>query len=253
MTGASATALRLTLLCLATIPAMTGYPLSSIGGQWLPGMPSAWLAYWGAVYLMIWGLMGPRRLADTVTVAALIAAPVVFGGAAVSTLGYATGLGGPPASFGRHYVSLAISILTVVPLGLAIVAAIPFHHLELHLLTKTRRVTRFHKYLLIGMRVFNHIVHGVVPLLLEVVREEGTLMIDGDRPTGAARSSLAGSNAQRLRSMGRTMVQMGVAAICLSVQYIPLWAMEIAALPDRRPPHRGQPPPPAPPSASHGH
>jgi hypothetical protein len=240
------TALRLVVLAAAALPALTGFPLEQMGGQWLPGLDTSWLIYGGVVHLLIWALLGRRVLADVVTVAALIAAPVVFGGACVASLAHLLGMGGPPSTFGSHYVSLAVSILTVVPLALALVAAVPFHRLELALMTGAGSIRRRHKVLLMALRVFNHIVHGVVPLLLEVVREEGRLVIAADPHTPIPGARPPGGAVRRLREWGRTLIQMGVAAICLSVQYIPLWAMEIAALPEApsAQPRNGRMPPP---------
>jgi hypothetical protein len=79
-----------------------------------------------------------------------------------------------------------------------------------------------------AVRVFNHITFFVIPGLLEVVREEkpfGPLRPDAE--TGAGRRG------RWLPIAG--LVQFAVAGICGALRFIPLWAREIAALPDRPP------------------
>jgi hypothetical protein len=121
-------------------------------------------------------------------------------------------------------VRLTLNMLSVIPLALSIVASLPFARLEAHLLKDVRGVAPREKKLLMAVRVFNHIAFFVIPNLLEVVREE--------RPVGPRRRTPAGFAPRRLIA---ALVQFAVAGICAALRFIPLWAREIAALPDRHP------------------
>jgi hypothetical protein len=209
---------RVALLTLTAVPALSGYPLAAAPGEILPGLTWGWGVYFCGVHLLLL-LATPKRLYGNILAAsALISLPVVFGGAALSGLIHLTGLGHPdgPQSYSPHYLALLTSMLTVIPLGLALVASVPFQILEQQVLTGKNGISRAEKNRLMALRVFNHIVHDVIPATLEVVREEWPR-----RPAPA--------------DLIRMMTWLGIAGICCAVQYIPLWAVEIARLPERRP------------------
>jgi hypothetical protein len=177
----------------------------------------------------------PGFLANATAVTALILSPIVYVGGLVSWLLEMAGGVSPGAAgsvHGAHYVSLALNMLSVIPLALAIVAAIPFDRLEQRLLRKAGGISTGEKYLLMFIRVFNHIVYFVIPNILEVMREEALLR------TVSENASLP-AGPRRLRLLGRRltagMVQVGVSGICASVRFIPLWAREIDDLPRRKP------------------
>ncbi len=218
---------RVVVLILAAVPALSGYPLTAAAGEILPGLTWGWGAYFVAVHLLL-ALTTPSRLYGNILAAsALITLPVVFGGAALSGLMHLTGVGRPggPQAYSPHYLALLTSMLTVIPLGLALVASIPFQILEQQVLTGENGISRAEKNLLMVLRVFNHIVHDVIPATLEVVREEWP------RAPGAGQARRRPSPAGLIRMM----TWLGIAVICCAVQYIPLWAVEIARLPERRP------------------
>jgi hypothetical protein len=77
-----------------------------------------------------------------------------------------------------------------------------------------------------ALRVFNHIAFGVLPGMLEVLREERFFDVK------AARTGPLGGRRFWTRVGGR-LVHLGVGAICASLQYIPLWAYEIGQLPEK--------------------
>ena len=207
------------MLLAAAVPAFSGWPLGRFTAPVLYGLSIGWLGYLVLVHLLVAVCGGPRRYADILALAALITTPVVYGGAIVA---YAWNLitGVTATSDGAHYLGLCVRMLTVVPLALALVAQIPFQHVEQGLLEDGRGVGRRQKALLMVLRVFTHIVYFVVPDMLEVVREERF---------GAAAPAGRVARAGRLR---RALTDLAVAAICASIRYIPLWAVEIAALPE---------------------
>ncbi len=220
---------RLAFLFLLSVPSLCGYPLDRMPAEVLTGVKSAWVIYFAASQAAIRWVSGPRLQAITLSIAALIAMPVVYGGAAVSCLLLLAGwnAAGGQAVFSAHYVTLCLTMLTVIPLALAMVAAIPFQELEQNLLRAPRGVTRTGKTALMFVRVFNHIVFFVIPSILEVVREEGRFRPGRSAP-GAAQPAW-----KRLSALAADLTQVGVEGICASIQYVPIWALEISRLPEK--------------------
>jgi hypothetical protein len=207
--------LRPVLLVAAAVPAFSGWPLERFSTPLVSGVSAGWLGYLVLVHLLAAPCAGLRRYGDILALTALITVPVVYGGAVVA-YGWNLAAGAPPGAAGPHYLGLCVRMLTVVPLALALVAQIPFQRLERGMLVDGRGVGRGRKTLLMVLRVFTHIVYFVVPDMLEVVREERA---------GAPRPA-------RRRGLQRLLVDLAVAAICAALRYIPLWAVEIAALPE---------------------
>lgn len=218
----------LIVLLIVAIPAFSGYPLQRIQSQIIAGVSWSWPVYLGVVHLALALLLNRRSYANIVAAAALITLPVVFVGAAVSHLLCAVGISArPPAAHGIHYVRLCLTMLTVVPLAIGLVALVPFNHLEQRLLNQSRGIGLFQKKLLMGLRVFEHIAFFVLPNTLEVLREE--------RPGRRWRESWHGGRLRTVILFLKDSVQLAVEIICSSLQYIPLWAMEIAQLPEPGP------------------
>jgi len=225
--------IRLLLLLILGIPAFTGYPLGRFTGEIVPGATWALVGYWLTVTLSLRVLNGRRRHEVILGISVLIALPVVFVGAGVS---YLLTLGTGP--FGRlgfaysaHYISLCLTMLTVVPLALSLAAAVPVQALEQYLLRGTGVSPRA-KAVLMALRVFNHILFFVIPTILEVVREESVdgRWVPSKRPSHLSRCGLREWR-QRCRRLIRIMVIIATEGICSAVQFIPLWAVEIARLP----------------------
>ena len=223
--------LKFILLAIMSAPALTGYPLELWPAEIVAGVSWGWILYFVAANGMILTVSGRRFLANAMAVASLIALPVVYVGAGISYLIYMSGLGydaGPPA-YSAHYVGLALTMLTVIPLALSLIAVVPFQQVEYTLLRRCGGVSKAEKALLMCLRVFNHIVYGVIPNILETIREEGyfrypAVRRDPMNPPGAA---------ARLRRLIQIMIQLGVEGICAAIQYVPLWAVEISSLPSR--------------------
>ncbi|MDJ0667848.1 MAG: hypothetical protein QNJ61_11235 [Desulfobacterales bacterium] len=218
---------RILLLILIGIPALTGLsPMAGLGAA-LPGVSWAAFIYAAAVNIVIGLTCGGAFAAGVLTVSVAILLPVVLGGASITWIlagvGWITAM--PAGVYGAHYVRLTLNMLAVIPLALSIVATIPFGRLEQHLLKDDRGVAPWEKKLLMAVRVFNHITFFVIPNLLEVVREE---------MAGASRHHFSAGPRRRLMSLTTGLVQIGVAGICGALRFIPLWAREIAELPDRK-------------------
>jgi hypothetical protein len=231
--------LKFLFLMIIAVPAFTGYPVASYETELLHGITYGWVVYFLVVNVFVLIITGRQFFPNVVTIAVLIAMPVVFVGAGISYLIFWFGLGYPsgPAEYSAHYVSLCITMLTVIPLALSMVAIIPFQDVEQNMLNKTTGVSKFEKFVLMFLRVFNHIVFFVIPNIIETMREESqykkwvnsALRSSSPVPV-AGKFRLLG---QRLAGLIRDMIQVGVEGICASIQYIPLWAVEISQLPGR--------------------
>jgi hypothetical protein len=214
----SSTNRRVHLLLLATValPALIGYPLNVWKLQIVPGVSWSAVLYLALMHILLPIIIGRRIYANLLAASAMITLPVVFTGAGLSTL-TACFTGGSPTAFGGHYLRLCVTMLTVVPLALAIIALIPFAEFERRRLLDPRGVSRGEKKLLMALRVFHHIAFFVMPTALEVLREE-----------------LAGQEGlptmQRVGNARRTLIHLAVASICSALQPIGLWAYEIAQM-----------------------
>ena len=129
-------------------------------------------------------------------------------------------------------------MLTVIPLALSCMAIVPFHDLEHKLLEKRRGVSKTEKFFLMSLRVFNHIVYFVIPNILESIREERHYKRWAQSHLNAddmsAKSGKTFHMKSQLAGLIKEMIQLGVEGICAAIQYIPLWAVEISQLPDKR-------------------
>ncbi len=224
---------RFLILAVVAVPAFTGYPVNQLNVPLIPGITQGWLGYFLTASTTILLVLGPRHFSNTVSIAALITLPVVFVGGSVSYLMLLAGFGhgGGQAGFSVHYVALCLTMLTVIPLALSLVAVIPFHEIEENLLAGEKGVSKSEKCLLMFLRVFNHIVYSVIPNIVDVMREEDRFHI-GANIAGDRRRS--GQVQPGFRALIRTMVRIGVEGICAAVQFIPLWAVEISQLPDKK-------------------
>jgi hypothetical protein len=232
--------LKFCFILILSVPSFTGYPVNLVDSEVLSGITYGWILYFFVVNSSILILNGPRFFENIVAVAALISLPVVFLGATVSYLIYLVGLGynAGPTAYSAHYVSLCITMLTVIPLALAIIAIVPFHDFEHHLLKNSQGVSKLQKFLLMFLRVFNHIVYFVIPNILEAVREERQYVRWASknltRDSSVSTLGKVNSIQQKLKGLIRVMIQLAVEGICAAIQYIPLWAAEITQLPGRK-------------------
>lgn len=133
-----------------------------------------------------------------------------------------------PAAILGHYAGLAVNIATVVPLALALVSLVPFAALETRLLRDPRGVTRCEKFLLMALRVFNHVLFDVMPDIVQAVGEEMRFALH-DRRRRRVRRRPFWSGMVRLISFA------ALTAVAKALEYIHLWTVEISALPERKP------------------
>jgi hypothetical protein len=219
------------LLALIGVPAFSGYPLARWPAEIVGGVTWAWAAYLGLVLLAVRWLLGGRMCANVIAVASLVTLPVVFAGGTLSWLALHVTFGGADAALsGSHYVKLCLTMLSVIPLALALVSVVPFGQMEGRLLMHAEGVTAGQKKILMILRVFNHIAFEVLPGTLEILREEG--LTDGRRLRIHVRCR--GVKAALADTLG-DLIHLAVGTICAALQYIPLWANEIGRLPERPP------------------
>jgi hypothetical protein len=225
---------KLAFLLLCSIPAFTGYPLNRFGALVVDGITWAWAAYLFISHFTVLVLCGRKQYARILTAAALVTLPVIGSGGCISFLAslFETDLWHAQVIYSTHYLRLCVTMLTVIPLALGLVATIPLQSFEQQLLQNRSGVSMTQKMFLMALRVFNHIVYYVIPNILEVVREERQfLAFGGDE---GARSEAAGIFKRIVRIM-RGLTQVAGEGICAAVQYIPLWAVEISRLPTEKP------------------
>lgn len=220
--------IKLLVLLILAIPAFSGLPLKMFDQIVLAGITRGWLGYSFVTHSILALVLGPALWAICLSISVAIMLPVVFGGATISYLLYLFGIGGAIGPFGysAHYLSLSLTMLTVIPLANGLIAVLPLNRIENRLLTREDGVRFYEKAALMFIRVFTHIVFFVIPNVLEIMREERRQQYPGDATLPIRR---------RIAAAVRTLIYFGVGGICASVQYIPLWADEIAALPDRAP------------------
>ena len=228
------------LLLIVSIPAFIGYPVVVYDSELISGLTYGWVGYFLLVNIMIAAINGVRFYGNILAVVALISMPVVFVGGSISYLIFLFGLGyaSGQSAYSPHYLSICVTMLTVIPLALSLIGIVPFYRFEQKLLQNRAGVSKLEKCILMFLRVFNHIVFFVIPNILETVREEGHYRSwmknaepDSFEPAGTGKSWTLKS---KILALIKDMVQLAVESICASIQYIPLWAVEISQLPDKK-------------------
>lgn len=217
------------VLIILAVPAFTGLLLTN-GPPLFLDIQAGRLLYWLVTALAIALLRGRFLWLAATIIAFVIAIPVAGGGALLSLLLYALGLSGMTLhQIAAHYVFLFINMLSMIPLGIALVSLIPTAAMETYLLRSVIGVGTVRKILLMGLRVFNHVVFTVMPEILQTVTEE--LRFNGY----VYKSGVQIKRRRRLflRGLLQKFMFVAVAALCLSVKYIHFWAAEISALPGK--------------------
>jgi hypothetical protein len=231
--------IKFILLAIISIPAFIGYPVVLIDSELLSGLTYGWAIYFCLVHVIIPAINGTRFYANILAVAALICMPVVFVGGFICYLIFLLGIGyaSGQSAYSPHYVSVCVTMLTVIPLSLSLVGVVPFQRFEHKLLQHKAGVTKLEKGILMFLRVFNHIVYFVIPDILETIREERHYRkwMATEAKTSSQFSDSRGilQIKNKISTLKTGMIQLAVEGICASIQYIPLWAVEISRLSDK--------------------
>jgi hypothetical protein len=208
------------ILMILSVPAFTGYPVVSFDSEIISGLSYGWTAYFFLVNISIILIHGRRFYANILAAAALISIPVVFVGGTIAFLIYLLGLGydAGQAAYSPHYVSVCITMLTVIPLALSLIGVVPLQRFEQKLLQSSSGVTKLEKCLLMFLRVFNHIVYFVIPNILETMREEGHyrkwLKSEKTAPGEPGSRKRTRIIKSRILALLQEMVQLAVESIC---------------------------------------
>lgn len=228
------------LLAIVSIPAFIGYPVVVYDSELISGLTYGWVAYFLLANIMIAAINGVRFYGNILAVVALISMPVVFVGGTISYLIFLFGLGyaSGQSAYSPHYLSICVTMLTVIPLALSLIGIVPFYRFEQKLLQNRAGVSKLEKCILMFLRVFNHIVFFVIPNILETVREEGHYRkwTQNEEPESCESAGTGKFRTLKFKILAliKDMVQLAVESICASIQYIPLWAVEISQLPDKK-------------------
>ena len=225
--------IKLLILLAGAVPAFSGYPVNRFEAEVVAGITRAWAVCFLIANSLVLALCGQRRYERILTAAVLVTLPVIASGGSISFVVSLFGpdVSGAQAAYSTHYLRLCVTMLTVVPLALGLVALLPLQVIEQRFLQNRQGVSMPRKMMLMALRVFNHIVYCVIPNILEVIREERQF-----KTLGPA-SEAAGSTAGLLKRAGfaaRRMTHIAGEGICAAVQYIPLWAVEISRLPGEK-------------------
>ena len=232
--------IKFILLAIISVPAFIGYPVVLFDSELLSGLTYGWVVYFFLVHAIIPAINGTRFYANVLAVAALISMPVVFVGGFICYLIFLLGIGyaSGQSAYSPHYVSVCVTMLTVIPLSLSMVGVVPFQRFEHKLLQHRAGVTKREKGILMFLRVFNHIIYFVIPDILETIREERhyrkwmATEVKTSSQFSGSRGILQIKN--KILTLKTGMIQLAVEGICASIQYIPLWAVEISRLSDKK-------------------
>lgn len=218
------------ILIIVAIPAFTGLLLTQ-GPTLFLDIQAGRLLYWLITALAIAVLRGRFLWLAATLIALIIAIPVAGGGALLSLLLYLLNLSGMSlVQIAAHYVFLFINMLSMIPLGIALVTMIPTAALESRLLRSVTGVSIPQKIMLMALRVFNHVVFTVMPEIMQTVTEElrfNSYVYKTGLKVKCRRWLF-------LQSLLQKFMFVAVAALCLSVKYIHFWAAEISALPSKK-------------------
>ena len=221
---------KLAILLLCAVPAFTGYPVNRFDATVVYGITWAWAAYCFLSNGIVLALCGPGKYANIITLTALVTSPVIASGSCISYVAswFQADTWSAQIQYSAHYLSLCVTMLTVVPLALGLVMTVPMHAFEQRLLHHCNGVSMIQKMFLMALRVFNHIVYYVIPNIFEVVKEERQFFVFDRGPEGADGK---GGAVDRIALILRRMTHVAGEGICAAIQYIPLWAVEISQLP----------------------
>jgi hypothetical protein len=125
----------------------------------------------------------------------------------------------------------------MVPLAIATVSVIPFFRYEKRVMSKTQGISFAKKLLLIGSRVFAHIIYFVIPKILLVVREEEQKGHPYFQSSGFAQDIILERGKKTIKKCLEQLSDyyyIGLSGIRFAIEYIPLWALEISQLPSKK-------------------
>ena len=140
-------------------------------------------------------------------------------------------------AYSPHYIKLLITIFAVVPIALAIISTIPFFEYERRVLKKLEAISFRRKLIMIMTRIFSHIIYFVIPKIILVKKEEShkkhRFRAESISENTDIISNKGGKLKQKIYELISEYFQIGIAGVRSSIEYIPLWALEIYQLPSK--------------------
>lgn len=231
--------IKLITLLIISIPSWNYFFINLISNEIFKGLSYGQLIYFLIVTISILILLGRKILSICHSIASIIVLSVVFFGSFISLVEaiLTTSPEFVPTKildYSPHYISLFITMMTVVPLSLAIFSSIPFFQYEKKVLKKMEGMSIIRKIILISVRVFGHIIYNVIPKIILVKREEDSII----KSTDGIAEDIIFKKCEKTRGqliiLIRDYFQIGIVAIRSSIEYIPLWALEISHLPNKK-------------------
>jgi len=168
------------------------------------------------------------------TAGALVSISIVFAGGFVAFLKTKVGIPNSPDEYqySPYYIARYLNIITVVPLSLVLFITFPFLQFERSIITSSEGVTLKQKIFLMVVRVINNVRYDVLPEIWYVIIEEKE-----DNFSSYLDDATLGKFAKLKKRMKKLFLKnMYIAAIgiAVSLEYVPLWAVEIAQLPTKQ-------------------
>ena len=173
------------------------------------------------------------------TAGALVSLSIVFAGGLVAFIKTKIGVVSAPSEFqySAYYIARLVNIITVVPLALSIFLTVPFLQFERSILSSNEGVSIRQKILLMVVRVINNIRYSVLPDIWSVLIEENPNR-NGGKDIGVYINEAAdGKDAalrKKLKKFITTNMYIAASGIASSIEYVPLWAVEISKLPAKQ-------------------
>lgn len=233
--------LKFFILLLFAVPSFNNYYLTRFSHEIITGLTAGQLYYFLIVNLIILFVLGRKMLYIGYAITSIIVISVVFFGSFITFIGmlikYAFHISQNRIfDYSSHYISLFINMVTVIPLSISIFSVIPFLQYERILLQKMKGVPLRKKIILIWTRVFSHIIHFVIPNILLVKKEERQTQ-KKYLPEEIAEDIFLNKAKDSIRKCFRLLIEyydIGITGIRMSVECIPLWALEISKLPNKK-------------------
>jgi len=225
------------LFAIVFMPSFTLYFNHNFNEEIIKGLTYWKLLYCSIAILTVYILTGSRVLILCLTAVSLLSISVIFFGSIISCLiNFSSISNNYIFSYSPRYISLLINMYTVVPLAIAFMSILPFKEYENYLLRRFKGISLFEKILLIITRVFNHIIYYVAPNILRVIKEEKR---NNDIYYSANLVEEATvKNYQSIRLKFRKLLivffDLSLCSICFSIEYVPLWVLEISNLPSKK-------------------
>jgi hypothetical protein len=230
--------IKFSILFLFFLPSLTNFFSRSVGSQIIPGISLWQLIYFFLVFFVVLIISGRKVLVFSLAVVSLLSISIVFIGALVACLRIIDIFSNEEIyQYSSHYISLLVTMLTVVPISIAVISSVPFKKYELLLLNQMRGISIFERILLMGSRVFNHVYFDVIPNIILVKKEERhkKTQFSIDEVLDDALLEKGKKLKQKVIRIFLEMTNTSAACICLSLEHIPLWALEISNLPSQKP------------------